>query len=491
VNGGTVVHLPRPARELSPGGFDIRHPSLVAVAALLFGGVVVGAAAGRGVLAGLVAVLAVAATLWAVSHPTTGAIAVVAIVPAISGLQRGLPVPGLRLGELLAAGFGVMLLATAGRDQWRRWRTFDWLALVYVVATFGLGLLASEIRGDSLSSDDLGQLLGPLQFFLLYRAVLVALPRRDDRLRALDWLLLGSLPVSALALMQILRVPGVEELLVTLTGEDFSDRRSWAVTRANGPFPHWTMLAGYLFALVLIASALLLSGVEGRRRRIALVSLAASSLALVATLTLGPILGALAGAIALAVWYRRSGRMLAWTALACVILLVLFQPLLSRRADDQFRAQASSSADYSLVPQTVSNRIGFWTDQYLPALQGRWLTGYGPQIPPEITWKYTESVYITMLLRGGLPLLLVYLALSAALALMALDVARRPLDPRAGPERAEGPAAERALARAVFVIVLILAVLQLIAPFFTTTGLPHVWWLVAASVAGAAYTRGR
>jgi hypothetical protein len=490
VNGSALVHLPRP-RKLPQTGFDVRHPSLVALAGLVFGCVVVGAAAGQGPLAGLVAVLAVAATLWAVSHPTAGAIAVVAIVPAISGLERGLPVPGLRLGELLAVGFGVMLLATAGGDQWRRWRTFDWLALVYVVATFGLGLLASEIRGDSLSSDDLGQLMGPLQFFLLYRAVLVALPRRADRLRALDWLLLGSLPVSVLALMQVLRVPGVEELLVTLTGQDFSDRRSWAVFRANGPFPHWTMLAGYLFALVLIASALLLSAVGGRRRRIALVALASSSLALVATVTLAPILGALAGAIALAFWYRRSGRVLAWTALACVVLLVLFQPLLSRRADDQFRAQASSSGDYSLVPQTVASRIGFWTDQYLPALEGRWLTGYGPQIPPEITWKYTESVYITMLLRGGLPLLLVYLALSAVLALMALDLARRRLEPRADPERAEGPAVERALARALFVMVLILAVLQLIAPYFTTTGLPHVWWLAAALVAGAAHTPER
>ena len=485
----TVFHVPASSRrDAAPTRFDTRHAGLVTLVSLVLGSLVVGVAASRGLAAGLVAVLAVAATLWAVRHPATGAIAIVALVPVISGMRRGLPIPGLRLAEVLAVGFSVLLLTTAGRQQWQRWQAFDWLALAYVVATFALGLFDTLARGDSLSGEDLGQLVGPLQFFLLYRAVLVALPRRDQRQRAVDWLLAASIVVSTLALLQALRVPGVAELLVDATGQDYSHRLAWAIPRANGPFPHWTMLAGYLFAIIVLCSALLLAGVSARRRRLVLAALTTSALALVLTVTLAPMLGALAGALALAWWYRRSGRVLAYLAVGGLLALLAFQPLLSRRADDQFQTQASSSSDYSLVPHTVSARVGFWTDQYLPALQGRWLTGYGPQIPPEVTWRFTESIYIALLLRGGLPLLLIYGALSVALALIALAVGRRgpPLAQRRRDTATEPERVEQALGRAVFVLIGVLAVIQLIAPYFVTTGLPHVWWILAALVAGAA-----
>jgi hypothetical protein len=493
---GAVRPLAAPSAEPPFEPFATRHAGLLTIAALVFGSLVVGAAASQGLAAGLAAVVAVAATLWAVRNPTAGALAIVAIVPAVSGLKRGLPVPGFRLGELLATGYGVMLLTTAPRGQWRRWRTFDWLALGYVVVTFAFGLLDTLMRHATLSGNDLGQMVGPLQFFLLYRAVLVALPRRAQRARALDWLLIGSLAVCALTMLQAAQVPGISALLVKLTGQDFSARANWAIPRASGPFPHWTMLAGYLFAIVLLCVALLLSGVNARRRRLVLVTLAASSICLVLTVTIAPMIGALVGSLALAWWYRRSGRVLAYLALGATILLVAFQPLLNRRANDQFQTASSSAPSYSLVPHTITNRFAIWGQQYLPALQGRWLTGYGPQIPPEITWKYTESVYLSMLLRGGVPLLLLYATMSWALALIALDVSRRGPpraravragpDPRGTATAEEDMRIERGLARATVLMLALLAVLQVIAPYFVTTGLPHVWWIVAALVAGAA-----
>ncbi|HEY6779456.1 MAG TPA: O-antigen ligase family protein [Thermoleophilaceae bacterium] len=480
-----------PRRGAPEPRFDVRHPGLVVLIALVFGSLVVGVAASRGIVPGVVGVLAIAVTLWAVRNPATGAIALVAIVPACSGMRRGLPVPGLRLGELLTVGFAVMLLTTAGRSQWRSWRAFDWLALGYVVATFSLGLLDTLLRGDSLSGDDLGKLLAPLQFFLLYRAVLVALPQREQRVRALDWLLIGSLVVSAAAMLQALQVPAIDSFLVTFTGEDWSGRLTWALPRVNGLFPHWTMLAGYLFSIIVVCAALLLGGVGGRRRRLVLFTVTAAAVALVLTVTMAPMLGALAGTLLLAWWYGRAGRVLVYAAVACAVLLIAFQPLLSQRADEQFETQATSSSEHVLVPHTVTNRIGFWTDQYLPALAGRWLTGYGPQVPPEVTWKFTESAYIALLLRGGLPLLALYVGMTLALALVALDVARRRArDPRAparaGPEADEFDRVECALARSLFVLIVVLAVIQITAPYFTTTGLPHVWWILAAFVAGAA-----
>jgi O-antigen/teichoic acid export membrane protein len=476
-----IAHAPPEHRRwASETRFDARHPGLVILTGAVFGTLVAGVATSRGPVAGVLAVAAVAATLWAVRHPVPGAIAIVASVPALSGMQRGLPVPGLRLSELLAVGFSVMLLATAGAAQSRSWRGFDWLALGYVIVTFTLGLADTLLRGDSLSGDDLGTLLSPLMFFLLYRALLVALPRREDRMRAVDWLLIASLVVSASAMVQALQIPAIDKFFVTFTGEDWSGRLTWAVPRVNGIFPHWTMLAGYLFAILVVCTALLLGDVRGARRRLAIAAAVAASIGLVLTVTIGPMLATLAGVVALAWWYGRAGRMVLYLVVACTVLLIAFQPLLTRRADDQFKTQASSSAHYSLVPATVANRLGFWTEQYIPALEGRWLTGYGPQIPPEVTWKHTESVYITMLLRGGLPLLALYGGLMWSMALLARDVGRR----RA--PAGEPAQVERAIGRALFVLIVLLALIQVTAPYFATTGLPHVWWVLAALVAAAA-----
>jgi predicted membrane channel-forming protein YqfA (hemolysin III family) len=78
--------------------------------------------------------------------------------------------------------------------------------------------------------------------------------------------------------------------------------------------------------------------------------------------------------------------------------------------------------------------------------------------------------------------------MTIALALIALTVARR--GPPLGRARVAGDrATETALARALFVLVGVLALLQLIAPYFTTTGLPHLWWIVAGLVVGAAADR--
>jgi hypothetical protein len=463
-------------------GVDLRHPGLAVGGVLAFGTLAVGLGASRGLGAGVAAIVAVVALVWALHNRVLAALATVAIVPLISGFKRGLPLPGLRLSEIVVVGFSTLALATASRAQWRRWGTIDWLALGYVIGTFGLGLADSLARGDHLSQDDWGQLVGPLQFFLLYRAVFTCLPTARDRARAVDWLLLGSVPISLLTLAQAARVPGINALLVNLTGQDWSGRLSWTILRATGPFPHWTMLAGYLFGLIVLCMAVLLGDREdAHRRRIALIALVPGAIALVLTVTLGPMIGAVVGAVGLALWYGRGVKVVAYTAVVCAALLLAFSGVLTQRADDQFQARSTSAKHYTFVPYTVSKRVSFWTQQYLPTLKGRWLTGYGPQIPPDVQWKFTESIYITMLMRGGLVLLVLYGALMAIWGGLGLKVAR-----------AAGTAVDLALARSVVIMVVLLTVIQIIVPYFTTTGLPHLMWIVVGLLASAAYeAKGR
>ena len=113
------------------------------------------------------AVGAVGAGLLVLYRPVYGAYALVALVPILSGLQRGLPVPGFRLSELMIVGIAGIILVSAQRSP--RWGAFDWMALSYVIATAFLVWFNVIRHGDALTSDNFGTLLGPSGVPPLYR----------------------------------------------------------------------------------------------------------------------------------------------------------------------------------------------------------------------------------------------------------------------------------------------------------------------------------
>ncbi len=157
------------------------------------------------------------------------------------------------------------------------------------------------------------------------------------------------------------------------------------------------------------------------------------------------------------------------TAAATVALV------LAARYHQEFTTRVGQASN-GIVPNTVMDRIHNWTQQYLPALAGRWVTGYGPLIPSNATWRFTDSVYVTIVLRGGLVLLGLYAALMAGFASVARRVTR-------------GSRQATALAAALVALVIVLIPLQVLATYFTTSGLPEVLWILAGlvSVTGVAY----
>jgi O-antigen ligase len=137
-----------------------------------------------------------------------------------------------------------------------------------------------------------------------------------------------------------------------------------------------------------------------------------------------------------------------------------------------FSFSAAPGADReAFVPQSIAYRFELWTEQLLPAIAGRWLTGWGPDLPSSLSFEHTESMYLTLLFRGGVPLVLVYAALTLALAGAAWRLGARSARPF-----------DRMLARVMFTLVALLAVLHLLEPYFVTTGLPHLIWILAALV---------
>jgi len=459
-----------------------RHPGATVGAAGVAGAALVGTASTVGAAAGVAAVAAVALGLVVLRRPAAGGLALVGVAPAVSGLARGVPLPGLRLSEALICGVAVLVLASADDRATPRWRAFDWMALLYVVANAALGAYDLLARDGAFDVDALGVVAGPLQFFLLYRAALVALRTEAQRRRAIEIALVLSVPIAVIAVLQQFDMGGVRAWTAGLVsdgaGASFTDDYTYGVLpRAVGLFPHWQILGGYLLAVILLGAASFMDERPAFPRPLLGAVLAIDAAALVETLTFANIAAAVLGVLALAVWSRRGGRVVVWLAVAGVVAAFAFGPSLGTRYELQMEASATGDKP-ALVPQTLAFRYDVWTQQYFPALEDRLLTGYGPGVPPGIAFGYTESVYLELLVRGGVPLLLVFAGLMWALWVAAVPVAR-------------GPTADsrRVAARALVVLVVALVPLHLLEPFFITTGLPHLLWALAALALGEADPR--
>jgi hypothetical protein len=243
------------------------------------------------------------------------------------------------------------------------------------------------------------------------------------------------------------------------------------VPRAASIFPIWLSLAGYLLVPLLLAIALLLSGARTVLPRWALIVVIVSAFAaLLASLTITIFSAALIGALFLGWRYRRLLRVVAGTCLVAAAAATLFGTLLLQRVSAQQQVATKTGNPY--VPQTIAYRVQIWQEQYLPALHGHWATGYGPGYPPNITWAHTESGYITLLMRGGIP----YLAIAAVMLWFVVGSARKGAELASAPDR-------RALCEAAMALALLQPLINLTYPYLTDSGLPQPLWVVVGLLA--------
>ena len=433
----------------------------------------VAASATVGIAVGLSTKIAVAALFGVVVaaivlvRPVIGAYTLVAVVPPVSGLRAGLPVPQLRLSEVLIASVGVLLLLIAQPGQTPRWRAFDWLAIGYAVANAGLGAVDLMAQGSKITIAEADKLLGPMQFFLLYRAVLTTLTTRHQRQVALRLLFYASIPVSLLAILQEGHAPKIPSLLVSITASQLFGTTT-GVSRATGPFAIWHDLGSYLFVIVLLGVALLINQswqVLKPKMLGGIVLLA--GVALLCTVSITPIAGTAVGVLVLAMTARPRRQWVVRTAGLIVGLAAAFGPILAARYKQQFSLQAPIK-QIPFLPETLNFRISVWTTEFFPVLAKHLVTGFGPDTPPGLAFTYTESVYVTILLRGGVPLLLIYAGLMIAIALQARDL-------RADPDAERG-----AIAQALLVVIVLVVFMQLTTNYFVNAGFPFLFWVLAA-----------
>lgn len=440
-------------------------------------------AAGRHPLLGAFAALGVAGMIVLATMPVRLALVIVVLVPITSGLRRGLPAPGLRLSELLIAVAAVAVLMLP-MERRPRWTALDWAIMVFALAGAVIPLLDVFIySGRAPGPHDLQTAFGPLQFLLLYRVAADALRSAPAQRTAQRLLLMASVPVSVLAIIEAIGPPAVHTTLISITGTTaFKTEGYTAIQRSAGVFPIWLALAGYLLVVVLLAFSLLLGRTSDVLPRWGLVTvIVLGLLAIVASLSLTVAAMVIVGGVHLGWKHGQLTRILVLLSAVGLITVAVFGSLITQRVQAQTRPQTQTrTAGPSWLPQTLAYRVEIWREQYLGVVAKYAATGYGTDFPPEVNWGHTESGYITLLLRGGVP----YLSAAGVLLYAVTRRARRELE-------TEPPPSRRALLYAAQTLVLVQFPLNLTFPYLTNSGMPQALWIVFGLVGAQELASGR
>jgi hypothetical protein len=454
---------------------------LFAVATL--GAALTGAAAARkpldalAVFGGLIVVLVVSA------RPAFGAYLLAVVVPITSGFQKGFPIPNVNLSEAVIAVVGTVVVFAVPRRTELRWHLFDWILLAYCAAWLLFGLFDAFSLHTGVSVAVLDPLIGPFQFFILYRAMAAGLSQKHERLTAVACLLVASLPVDFLAFLQQARSQAVNRLIAHITGGSVFQNYSYLqFARATGPFPHWTVLAGYLLVILLVGFSCLVFGVElPISHRFTSVILLLDAVALILTAEISAIAGAIGGAVLIGIWAGKRKQTMRWLFTGLIVATVFGGTYFARRLNTEFASQAGSGRT-ALVPQTISYRWAVWTGQYIPAIEQRPLTGWGQTLPATISFQFTESQYLTTLMAGGVTVLVLFVGEMIAW----YGLSRR----EAKQSDLEDSATPAALGNAVAALIIVLVPMDAIFPYLTSGGLPEPLF-VASGIAAACLYWGR
>jgi O-antigen ligase len=456
---------------------DPRPNVTVAAALVLIGAVGVGASAVLSPVAPVVVAVALVLGLAAYQRPVIAAVLVVAACPAISGVQRGSGLGPLKASELL------LLLATVALvlrrpEAGERLRAADWSLLA--LAVLGAGLAAAHtINGDSSNVSFVRIGLQPTLLFLTWWTASRAVRDEADLRTVLRWALGASTIPAALAVLQAFDAPVVRGLLVSLTqGASVARPGAAGVARATGPFPLWHSLAAYLLPAIAVTVVLLLR----RDRRVlpttALgVVLAVDVAALVLTVTVTVVVWAALAVLLVAAMQRRLAPAVVLLAVVAAVSAALFAgPITHRLA---LQTASSSATSHSVVPQTVAYRLEVWRRDYVPLLEPALPWGVGNDLPESVLFQHAENQYLTLLLRGGIALLVAVLMVWVAIGVRLARVARR------------GSELGGVVAGALLAVLVFLPLTSMAWPYLTNAGFPQAWLSLAGAASAAGLARKR
>ncbi|MFS0712937.1 O-antigen ligase family protein [Microbacterium sp. 2P01SA-2] len=422
------------------------------------------------------------------------------IAACATGVSAG--VGPLRLWHLLV--LTALLISQIGVDprQALRFRpnTFDFIVPAFIVTLAVIEAINSE---DLRYEYDLGAVLSYAFLFVGYLAARSIGGSRSTTLIFLSNFSLPAIPLAFFSAAQVLGVSGVTTLLLALAPSEGASSRldDGRLTRATGLVGHWTGFGAYILLIVVAATAILIATHRTdqqkggaapsirRYRALAGILLICAFISVIATLTFSVVLVA---AAILALSARRAGLRVKFVAIASGISLgaaVVFGTLINSRVEQQF-GDMKRSTDWlpEWVPNTLSYRVRIWTEETIPMIQLRPLTGWGNGVygaasgsletqrlyPPLLAWRSAESQWLGFAMSYGViglvGLLLLILAVIVILA------------------KAANQGSSSFVAWPLIVCTAGAVVAAFTVPIFTNRGLPLPLWILFG-LAAASYLR--
>src|SRR6266568_2120801 len=401
-------------------------------------------------------------------------------LPLTGGLARGAVIPVLRVGQaLLVLGFIIFMLAKPGRLGKYRLSVIDLVFAIFVLTEAVFPVLALYYNGNEINlfanNAVLGQsplqvLLGPVQYYVLYRIVVATISSDRQIKKILELSFIVSIIVAGIGILEKFVGPVRAFIVAYYPPISQSATVSDTELRIASTLQHFSGLGAYLtFTLILALACYTVKGQMKISRQLLAATFLFDSIALVLTGTIAVWIGLAVGVAVVFLLIRRVPKTAIFVLIGITLAVIIFQPFIADRLNFQF----GSGNSQGIIPESLAFRIMLWRQIFLPAIAQNLLFGAGPAQTALNSWPAEESQYFFVLLRGGLPYFLSYLLLIGT----AMAVCWRQI-------KDKNDDTSRPVAIALFAILISISVMNFSGEYFTYVGgTQTIWTLLAILVA--------
>jgi len=440
-------------------------------APILAGAAAVGAASTLAPLYALLAVLLMGLIACVWKWPALGAFLIIGLTPLTAGINRGSAFPLLRPNEAIVLIAGVVLVARgvvrlrSGQLPRLRVGVVEVSIVLLAVCSSFLPLLWMAVRQEQITTDDLLYSLVLWKFLGLYAVIRMSVTTEREILACL-WISVATASIVAVvAIVQSLGLFGVPRFLSTFYAPFGYTDAFQARGSATLGLPAAT-------ADLMIYNLAIVGGMWSRTHRHRILLTGAAGLLVLGALSAGEfsgVIGLVVGIVCIAV-VTHSARLLKILVPAGLMGSVLVWPVLAIRL--------GGFQSVSGLPVSWTERVQNLQNYFWPQLFADWnfLLGVRPAARVAVATQGTgyvwiESGYTWLLWGGGIPLF-------ASFVFFVVATAKR------GWRTARGSAGAAGIAgTALFVAVVVTAVLMVFDPHLTYRGSGDAMFILAALVA--------
>jgi O-antigen ligase len=324
-------------------------------------------------------------------------------VALTSGMERGKPIPYLRMNEavlLLSAAIAFVIITTRENRYPIKFHGLEIAILVLILGTTIIPGAYYLVRGSNLTIDDAIVLLAPLQYLVLFWQFAYLPSSNLERLGIVKYMLFCGVIVAIVGLLQAAKVSLVTELLNNWYASPHEQAVANNANRITSLLGAWNTLGIFMMVNLIIIWAFGVNRPNDLGWPFILAGGGLCVACLILSGSFAGLLGLFGGIILITVLLKAflSKRNILLFLIAIVVIIitvVLFREKVLGRWNDQFGSG-------SLVPQTLAYRIELWQAFYLPAIQKNIFWGINPTVPSYYHWPYTESQFLSLLFSFGL-----------------------------------------------------------------------------------------